>query len=151
MNACHPWARRVGAWFDEEVSELEAAEVRAHLMDCPGCRAAVAEWRSLRGELQLLQPAPVSAEAVARMSYRFEEGLAGEVHSLSRGLRAWTMAAAVLLAFGLGLLMLEQRILPADVAANDQRDIDRAVREILQRPASALAADPAAPDDGSQR
>ena len=28
MNACHPWARRVGAWFDEEVSSLEAAEVR---------------------------------------------------------------------------------------------------------------------------
>ncbi|MBC8329200.1 MAG: zf-HC2 domain-containing protein [Planctomycetes bacterium] len=145
MHACHTWARRVGAWFDDEVSELESVEVRAHLMECPGCRAAVAQWRSLHGELQLLQPAAASAEAVARMSFRFEEGLAGEVHELSRGLRSWTLAAALMLAVGLGLLVVGQRTLPRDVAANDQRDIDRAVREILQRPA------PAAPAPTDQR
>ena len=144
MQACHTWARRVGAWFDAEVSDLESVEVRAHLMDCPGCRAAVAGWRSLRDELQLLQPVAPSPEALVRMSHRFQEGLAGEVHSLARGLRAWTLAAGLLLAFGLGLLLVEQRALPRDVAANNQRDIDRAVREILQRPAPAAA--PAASD-----
>ncbi len=144
MQACSTWSARVGAWFDGEVSALESTEVRAHLMECPGCRAAVAEWRGLREELELLQPAPVSAEAVSRMTRRFEEGLASEVHALSRSLRIWTLAAALLLALGLGWLVLEQQQLPGDVAASRQRDIDRAVQEILERPAPA---GPAAPAD----
>jgi anti-sigma factor RsiW len=132
MHACQPWASRVGAWFDGEVSELEAVEVRAHLMDCAGCRAAVAEWRALRQDLGLLQPAAPAEEVLVRMARRFEAGLAGEVHAVARALRVWTVAAALLLALGLGWLA-------GDVAASQQRDIDRAVQEILDRPAVGAA------------
>jgi anti-sigma factor RsiW len=139
MHACQPWASRVGAWFDGEVSELEAVEVRAHLMDCAGCRAAVAEWRALRQDLGLLQPAAPAEEVLVRMARRFEAGLAGEVHAVARALRVWTVAAALLLALGLGWLAAGQRELPGDVAASQQRDIDRAVQEILDRPAVGAA------------
>lgn len=145
MQACRAWSARVGAWFDGEVSELEAVEVRAHLRDCTGCRAAMARWRALRADLALLQPPPPAPAVVERMARRFEAGLAGEVHSLARGLRAWTVAAAVLLALGLGLLVIERHALPREVAASDLRDVDRAIQEILRRPAPAAPEAPAPP------
>ena len=46
MEACRSWQTRLNAWYDGEVSELDAREVRAHLMDCAGCRATdgISAW-----------------------------------------------------------------------------------------------------------
>ncbi|RMH04511.1 MAG: hypothetical protein D6702_02995 [Planctomycetota bacterium] len=140
MSACRRWQDRLGAWFDGEVSPLEAAEVRAHLIDCPGCRAQVAAWRRQREDLGLLQPGPVPDGLVERMALRFEAGLAAEVRGLDRALRLWTAAAAVLLLAGLGLLLAGRNgLLPREVAASPPRDLDRAVSEILNRPEPAPA------------
>jgi len=112
---CPAWASRVSAFFDGEASELDAGEVRAHLLACPACRAALSTWGSLREDLALLQPVGESHSASAgasagmeatldRVAAALHRGVAGELRVLDRSLRLWTAAAATLLVVGLGLL-----------------------------------------------
>ncbi len=136
-DPCKNWLPRLTAWFDDEASELDAKEVRAHLLDCAPCRAAVQSWRELRDDLTLLQPAEPSAEVLDRMTWRFEEGLADEVHRTSTALRWWGRAAAALMIGLGGLLVADRMVMPlaGTVEASTPREIEEAVQEILQRPA----------------
>lgn len=130
------WESRLSAWFDGECSELDGAEVRRHLMESPEARARLREWRDLRADLQLLQPAAPSAATVERMRARFEDGIAHEVYSMSRALRWWNVAAAALLVLGLGLLVV-QRIAPPtpqDTYASQPSAVEEALHELLARP-----------------
>ena len=51
------------------------------------------------------------------MSYRFEQGLAAEVRGMSRAVRVWNLAAAVLLVVAVGSFALDRLILPSTVQA----------------------------------
>jgi anti-sigma factor RsiW len=131
------WDLRLSAWFDGEVSEMDAREVRAHLMESPAARARIQEWRSLRDDLSLLQPEAPSAEQLSVMKARFEDGLADEVFRVSRALRLWNRAAVLLLAFGLCFWVVDRLLLsiPRDTYASEPSQIDAAIREFLDRPA----------------
>ena len=132
MEACRNWQTRLNAWYDGEVSELDAGEVRAHLMDCAGCRAAVSRWKNLAGDLALLQPEGPSEEALDRMAYQFEQGLAGEVRGFSRALRVWNLAAAALLLVAVVSFTADRFLLPSTAQAGSQRDIERDLRDLRE-------------------
>jgi len=130
------WQGRLGAWFDGECSELDAAEVRAHLMESPESRAQLQAWRSLREDLALLQPQAPSEIQLERMRLRFEDGMANEVFLVSRALRTWNVAAALLLTLGMGMWLSEHFLnsAPQDTYASQVSDIDAAIEELLNRP-----------------
>lgn len=136
------WQQRLSTWFDGEGSDMDAQEVRAHLMDSPESRAKLQEWRSLRDDLALLQPEEPSSDLLERMRLRFEDGLADEIYQVSRALRVWNLAAAMLLTLGLGLWLTDyliERTAPQDTYASEPSAIDAAIQELLTRP----PADPA--------
>lgn len=138
-EACPRWETRLTAWFDGELAPLDADEVRAHLLACPGCRAALARWRHLRGELGLLDAPAPDAACLERMAGRFAESLHGELDQFHRTLRWVNRAAALLLLAGAGLFAA-RHLLPARSArASEQRSIERELVELLrhERPAAA--------------
>ena len=146
-DPCKKWLPRLMAWFDDEASELDAKEVRARLLDCAPCRAAVQSWRELRLDLSLLQPDEPTEEVLERMAWRFEEGLADEIHSTSTALRWWgRLAAALMIGLG-GLLIAERTVMPlaGTVEASTPREIEEAVQEILQRPVELMPLAPERP------
>ncbi|MDA0668033.1 MAG: zf-HC2 domain-containing protein [Planctomycetota bacterium] len=130
-SANKDWQGRLSAWFDGECSDLDAAEVRAHLMGSPESRAQFQEWRSLREDLALLQPKEASQDRLERMRLRFEDGMANEVFQVSRALRSWNVAAALLLTLGMGM-WLSDRFLssgPQDTYASQASDLDAAIED----------------------
>ena len=130
------WEARLSAWFDGECSELDAAEVRRHLMESPQARAKVQEWRALREDLALLQPAAPPAQVLDRMRGRFEDAMAHEVYAVSRQLRWWNLAAAALLVLGLGAVLVERFAPPTARAtyASQPSAVEEAIQELLARP-----------------
>ncbi len=140
----HPhWERRLSAWFDGECSDLDAAEVRAHLLDSPQSRAKLQEWRRLREDLSLLQPAAAGEEQLERMRLRFEDGLAEEVFQVSRALRQWNLAAAILLVLGLGFWFRTHYWASSShqAYASEPSEVDMAIQELLSRPTGRLEQD----------
>jgi len=136
MSRGRDWDARLSAWFDGECSDLDAEEVRRHLMEDPQARARVQEWRALRGDLQLLQPAEPAPEVLERMRARFEDGIAHEVYAVSRQLRWWNLAAAALLVLGLGAVLVERFTPPSPQAtyASQPSAVEQAIQELLARP-----------------
>ncbi len=136
-NKEQEWDLRLSAWFDGESSDMDAAEVRAHLMESPESRAKLQEWRGLREDLALLQPAAPSADQLLVMQTRFEDGLANEVFRVARALRLWNRAAVLLLALGLGFWVVDRLLLsvPTNTYASEPGAIDEAIREFMARPA----------------
>lgn len=152
QQPCRAWRARLNAWFDGETSELDAVEVRAHLLRCAPCRAAVGRWSALRDELALLDAPPADDAALQRMAVRFEQALAREVRDVARALRVWKWAAALLLAAGIGIAAADRLVLPGQALASHPRDVEEGLRDLLQRPpavpadeAPLPAADPPAP------
>ena len=133
MDPCRNWQSRLTAWFDDEVSDLDAQEVRAHLIECAGCRATVNRWKGLSGDLELLQPVGPDAETVERMASRFEGGLAAEVRGLSTALRYWNVAAAALLLVAVSFFAADRFMLPTTVKADSSRNIEHELEELLRR------------------
>ncbi|KAA3605069.1 MAG: hypothetical protein DWQ01_20965 [Planctomycetota bacterium] len=127
------WNRQLHAWFDGEVSDWEADEIRSQLLQDPSYRTKLAELRNLRQDLDLLQAEGPDAATLDRMSRRFEAGLAREVRSLTRGLQLWRRAAAVLLLLSLTLFAADRALLPGTVQANQKEEIDRLYLELLQQ------------------
>lgn len=136
MESCK-WTPRLSAYFDGEVSELDAAEVRAHLFDCSTCGATFARWSSMRDDLQLLQPTAteIPHDLEARIFDRFERTLARESRQLHRGLRIWSMAAGLLCLVGASLLFGNRLLWSPGVAARSPQEIEHALNEILARSA----------------
>lgn len=130
------WESRLSAWFDGESSAMDAEEVRRHLMENPEARARLKEWRDLREDLQLLQPAAPSPDTLERMRSRFEDGMAHEVYSVSRALRWWNAAAAALLVLGVGMLLVQRTAprTPQDTYASEPTAVEEAIHELLARP-----------------
>ncbi len=141
------WERRLSAWLDGELGEVEAREVREHLMADPEARARLREWQELREDLALLQPADaLSPERASALAWRLDDRIRRETGAVRRALRVWSAAAAVLLVFGLGLLIgLDRRAsLREDAWASEPGEVDRAIEEWL-RPSDAAPAAPVRP------
>ena len=67
-------------------------------------------------------------------------GMANEVFQVSRALRSWNVAAALLLTLGMGM-WLSDRFLssaPQDAYASQTSDLDAAIEELLNRPPADL-------------
>jgi len=138
MSRDRSWDTRLGAWFDQEASELDAAEVRAHLLADRDARARLQEWQQLREDLSLLQPEAPSPALLLRMQDRFEDSLGREIYRMARSLRWWNLAAALLLALGISWWAVD-RIRPSDphqAYANQPGELDHAIQEFLRRPPS---------------
>jgi len=131
-EACPSWETRLTAWFDGELAPLDADEVRAHLLACPGCRAALARWRHLRGELGLLDAPAPDAACLERMAARFEGSLHGELDQFHRILRWVNRAAALLLVVGAGLFAARHLLPSRSARASEQRSIERELVELLR-------------------
>ena len=135
-QACKPWAGRLTAWFDGETNKALSSETREHLLDCAPCRSALAVWRRLRDDLEVLQPAPATPEILQEIGTGLRDGLARAVRSLDEALRWWKAAAAVLVLAG-GFALLSGNMLPVGPAsASAPLEIDKAFEELLDRPAS---------------
>jgi anti-sigma factor RsiW len=133
-SPCSKWSRRVSAWFDGEVSEMDAAEVRTHLLECPGCRNAVVEWGKQRNMLDLLQPEEPSPELVSAMTHRFETGLAAEVHRTSAALRMWTRVAAAAFLVSASFLAVNSIEWHGEAAAASTSSHDEILRSLTGDP-----------------
>ena len=135
-EACKPWAGRLTAWFDGETNKALSSETREHLLGCAPCRSALAVWRGLREDLEVLQPASATPEILQGIGAGLSDGLAREVRSLDQALRWWKVAAAALVLVG-GFALLSGNMLPVGPAsASAPLEIDKAFEELLDRPAS---------------
>jgi len=77
--ACAGARALVPAHLDDELSEAQARELRAHLLDCTGCRAELRAETNLRRWFERGRPAevPVPAGFAARVARRALQGDAG--------------------------------------------------------------------------
>lgn len=135
-QACKPWAGRLTAWFDGETNEALSSETREHLLDCGRCRSALAAWRGLRDDLEVLQPSPATPEILQGIGAGLSDGLAREVRSLDQALRWWKVAASVLVLAGGFALLSGNRLPVGSASASAPLEIDKAFEELLDRPAS---------------
>lgn len=125
---------RLSAWFDGELGEVEAAEARARLREDPAARAQLQEWRTLREELQSLQPETLSLERMDAMRLRLAAREARDAVGLARAVRLWSLAAVFLLVLGIGWSLGERWLGPgagAPAYASEPRDFERALEELL--------------------
>lgn len=132
-----PGAERLSAWFDGELGEVESADARRRLLDDPAARAQLQEWRSLREDLQALQPSALAPEALARLRARVAHAAARDARGLDRAVRIWSMAAALLLVIGAAWTTGQRWFGPdldSAAYAHEPRDIERAIEELLAPP-----------------
>ena len=73
-QACKPWAGRLTAWFDGETNKALSSETREHLLGCAPCRSALAVWRGLREDLEVLQPASATPEILQGIGAGLSDG-----------------------------------------------------------------------------
>ncbi|MDP6964257.1 MAG: hypothetical protein QGF46_08850, partial [Planctomycetota bacterium] len=102
MTNEHDWKLRTSAWFDNECSDIDAAEVRANLLKDNETRIELQTWRELRNDLSLLQAEDANAQLVSRMRDRFQQSVSAEAFSYSQALRYLNIAAALILALSIG-------------------------------------------------
>ena len=130
------WKLRTSAWFDGECSDIDSAEVRAHLLEDNSARLEVQQWRDLRADLQLLQPDAASGVCIERMKNRFQEGLSHEVYAYSKAVRWMNVAAALLLALSIGgWIAVNSKAPGIEVYAQESNQLDQAIHDFLSRPA----------------
>lgn len=125
---------RLSAWFDGEAGEVESDELRGRLLDDPALRAQLQQWRSLREDLELLQPEPLAPERRAELRARLALATERDARGWDRAVRWWSMAAGTLVLAGAGWLAFQSR-LGLDAAepafAREPREIERAIEELL--------------------
>jgi hypothetical protein len=123
----HVLGERLGAFLDGELEAAEAEAVRAHLTACPACRSdadALGQAGALLREAVAAEPAPdpeiVWGEVRARLQAETPGAIPGPAPRRWRtpAWFAWPRpiawaAAALLLAAGLALLQMRDRITPS--------------------------------------
>lgn len=138
---CKEAVPMIGAYLDGELSPARAALLRPHLLECPACRNAAADGRSLQrwfaplresaesGELAVAVPSGFSAR-VARRAFAGDRGVRGEwaertAPAREEGrilpfvLRLTAVAAAAALLLSLGV-QLASRPQSNNLAADDR-------------------------------
>lgn len=112
---------RLGAYHDGELSETEAAEVEAHVRQCPPCAQELKQLRRLSlvlGRIELPEP---SQQLMARLHDAVESE--GEDVLVLRFVRRVTsVAAAVLIAGAVWLVAAQQSTTPGTTIATGTMD-----------------------------
>ena len=72
----------VARYLDDELEEVQAAPMRAHLLACPGCRAVVQEGKSLQTWFVPPEPVEVPEGFAARVAHRAATGDRGALVSV---------------------------------------------------------------------
>jgi hypothetical protein len=113
MN-CDRASENISAYLDGELPPEEAAEVRAHLDDCPVCLAAERDLRALRGLLGSLPERAAPTELADQVQRHVAEPgsgrqrpdgtAAGGRHVRRSVSRVLALAATLVLAVGVGVL-----------------------------------------------
>lgn len=129
----------IPVYLDGELTEAQAAPLRQHLMDCPACRSAVQDERSLKAWFVEQRPVEVPAGFAARVARRALAGdtgerfeapavEAGEGRLLAFVLQVTTVAAGLLIALAIGTRALR---LPDDGRLQaDDFDLGRALEQL---------------------
>jgi len=124
---CTDVRAQIAHYLDDELAEAQAAPLRAHLLECPGCRAELQEAKSLSAWFVAPEPVPIPSGFAARVAHRAQRGDRGALIALPtpaagpaaleasaerdplRGfvLSAVAVAALVLLALSIALRRLE--------------------------------------------
>ncbi len=106
---CEEIERQLGRYLDQELSAAEREKVEAHLEYCSGCRGELEELRELvegiGGPAPVKVPESLWASIERRLDQPNEAVSSGETKPRFR-LRStpWALAAAVVLAVGLGVI-----------------------------------------------
>lgn len=156
----------VPLYLDGELSEIQADELRPHLLSCPSCRAAMQAERSLSAWFVPTAPVAVPDGFAARVARRAFAGDPGVLQPASAGpagletpilqfaLRALAAAAVVLIVFAIAIRRVD---LPeSDLKANDEgpisfedhKELLRDLNETESRAEQAVAEDA---EDGEPR
>jgi hypothetical protein len=173
MDAIHCTDARplIPAWSDGELSEAQAAPLRAHLLGCRDCRGSMQDLRALHRWFEAgavdgstLVP-PGFAARVARRAFA---GDRGERESLAEpalererrrtlGFVLWATAAAALLVVALSValrlrdLPSGERLRAEDRTPQTTEEILRALDELDTREAGPAAPQLAGPEGGELR
>jgi len=130
-RTCSSVRRRLSAFHDGELTIREQIAVEAHLRECPGCRAEVAQLRAIGDALRAaLTPdarrdelAGLSAGVVSRLKAEREESLAGRANRVFDDMHfVWAAfgaagATAACLALIVGMFYLGVRRSPDSLSA----------------------------------
>jgi len=172
---CDNASSLVQSYLDGELTEAQAAPLREHLLDCPGCREQAKDGRTLRrwfqdtktehpGRDESLVPEGFAAR-VARRAFAGDPGLlipeARRTNLMPFLLAATAVAATLLLVFS---IVLQRQTIPdsevisaddyqppwEDRAAEERWAIDEGVRPVYSVPSVTpeREAEPAEEDDG---
>ncbi len=127
MTGCHRVEERISGWLDGELSPGETAELEEHLDCCNRCRLLADDLRAISGAAAgLVESSPETAmpdqgQGWSRLSQQLSRERASSAPEAEPGSRwpvhvaLWAVAAAALLALGLGLAsMARQSTSPAE-------------------------------------
>lgn len=151
----------IPVYLDGELTEAQAAPLRKHLMDCPACRSAVQDERSLKAWFLAPRPVEVPAGFAARIARRALAGDTGEHFEapatgggaegrlLTFVLQITTVAAGLLIALAIGTRALR---LPEDGSLQaDDFDLGRALEQLDElNDAERAARQPGAEEEASR-
>ena len=140
----------LGAHLDDELRPAEAAGVRAHLGECPGCRSRLATLRAVRAAVRDLRPGRSEAglEAVLERA-RAVPAAPAESLRRRRRLRWVGIAAGVALAAGAAVwLALDPEPPPggADPVESVAPDASVAPEQLQATPAACLRPEDCGPE-----
>ena len=110
MKNCERFEIQVSSWLDDELDRADQIEMTDHLVRCAGCRGFYREARALEGLVAVVRKPGRSAAPSQELWSKIETsaGRRGKVLAFRQRIRtrAWQAAAAVVLAVGLGLVLL---------------------------------------------
>ena len=113
MNTCERYETHLSAWLDDELERPEQFELLDHLMRCPACREFTIMARSLEGLAATVRPPRDAVRPSPGLWHDIQRAAADE--SISRPAPSaewsagWRVAAVLILAVGLGALLMADR------------------------------------------
>ncbi len=127
--------RQLGAWFDDESSKLIDEEVCEQLLHDAEARRLLQDWRDLRKDLQLLEPAELNAVKLEHMRLRFQKKLSEELKTADILIRRFNWAAAILFLLSVSFLLMTSFALPDfDAYATQSTQLDQAIQDFFLTP-----------------
>jgi anti-sigma factor RsiW len=134
MN-CRDVRSHLSAFHDHELGRSESEAVRAHLLDCAGCRREASALRAISGWLEPADVPQVSEGFTDAVMARLRSGEAAvprgaEVERMARALRWMAIAALAILAVGALFLAMPQSLTSftgGTLDAASSSDVDREI------------------------
>jgi len=134
MKDCREYQEHIGALLDGELTEAEAAEVKAHMASCEDCRAM---YEALCAVSSAMAGEPVPEELHGKIMSRVKAAAkASSIQGKIIRLRRWGgLAACLIVAVGIGISLKNQP------GMGKAKSADNAASEVYMLTAGAGAAD----------